>query len=373
MPKLPDDRIPKHRRHVNGQGVITLSGQDFYTGPWGESAGLDRKDAAVAAWIARGRRPAVRVAGLAVSGLAAEYLAWARPRFVKRGSGTSHMDRIERVVGWLVASHGDRPAADFSAMDLHAMKIAWCNPAPGKRRKSRRTAAQYAREVVALYKWGSARKFVPASIAMEMANLEPLSARDGAVNPPRRLSAPPEDVADALAELPEVPAAIVRLMLITGMRPAEACYLNARDIDRSGEVWTYRVAAEANKTEHRDRPRVVYLGPRAQALLGPLLDAAPASGWVFRPRAGTRRRLPYLPGSLTKVIRYYLRENGIAHFSPNQLRHSALSRVYAELGIAAAQAAGGHASPRTTLIYIDPDISSAAEREAARRAALELG
>ncbi len=52
------------------------------------------------------------------------------------------------------------------------------------------------------------------------------------------------------------------------------------DIDRSGETWTYR--PESHKTEHHDRDRVVFIGPKAQAVLLRYLARDP-SMYCFRP------------------------------------------------------------------------------------------
>ena len=69
------------------------------------------------------------------------------------------------------------------------------------------------------------------------------------------------------------------------------------DIDTTGPVWEYR--PRRHKTEHHnddgnpDLDRVVYLGPKRQAVLRPLLPADPQA-YVFSPRrseaAAERRR-----------------------------------------------------------------------------------
>ena len=59
------------------------------------------------------------------------------------------------------------------------------------------------------------------------------------------------------------------------------------DFDRSGDVWEYR--PRRFKTEYHnddgtpDLDRVVYIGPKAQAVLKPLLPENPTT-YVFSPR-----------------------------------------------------------------------------------------
>jgi integrase len=72
-----------------------------------------------------------------------------------------------------------------------------------------------------------------------------------------------------LPHLPPVTADMVRFQLLTGARPGEVCSLTPGAVDRSGDVWEYRV--EGHKTEHHGRTRVVYIGPEAQAVLRPYL------------------------------------------------------------------------------------------------------
>ncbi len=63
---------------------------------------------------------------------------------------------------------------------------------------------------------------------------------------------------------------MVRLQLLTGMRPGEICKLRPCDIDRSSDIWEYK--PRSHKTEHHGRSRIVFMGPEAQALLTPYLE-----------------------------------------------------------------------------------------------------
>lgn len=62
---------------------------------------------------------------------------------------------------------------------------------------------------------------------------------------------------------------MVKLQLLTGMRPGEICEMRGCDIDVSGKVWTYRPAS--HKNAHHGHDRTVYLGPQAQRLVEPFL------------------------------------------------------------------------------------------------------
>ena len=83
---------------------------------------------------------------------------------------------------------------------------------------------------------------------------------------------------------------MVRLQLLTGMRPAEVCLLRPRDITigKSG-TWTYRPST--HKTEHRGRERKIFIGPEGQEVLRRFLDRDP-DAFCFSPRESVGKRGP---------------------------------------------------------------------------------
>jgi hypothetical protein len=62
-------------------------------------------------------------------------------------------------------------------------------------------------------------------------------------------------------------AAMMRLELLSGMRPGEVCDLTMRGLDMSGKVWGYTPAT--HMTSHHGHSRTIYLGPQSQEILRP--------------------------------------------------------------------------------------------------------
>ena len=93
---------------------------------------------------------------------------------------------------------------------------------------------------------------------------------------------PVEDtlVEATLPHLPEIVADMVRFQRLTGCRPGEVCQLRPMDLDRTGDVWTYRPGS--HKTEHHGRERVIFIGPKAQAVIRPYL-LRDATAYCFSP------------------------------------------------------------------------------------------
>jgi len=377
MPRLKDGQLPKHTRHSSGQGRVVLSGETHYTGAWGPleepcAECKARYDELIGKWFVAGKRPlGLNEKGDTIGGLSRKYQAYGVARFRKRGEMTTHARRILRVCNMVRMVHERTLVTEFRPKDFKGLRAAWVAT------RSRKTVNSYAEVVVDMIRWGVAEDLVHPDILARLRAVDPLTKFDvGKPDPPRKLSVSPEELAWAVERIPKPACDILRLLDATGMRPGEACAMNLRDLDRSGECWVYRVTADYNKTEHHDRPRVVFLGPKAQSILEPYVERAERSshGWIFTPRFGRRAgKEPYLPFALAEHLRDTLREHGKPVWTANALRHGAATRIRKAEGLEATRAVLGHSSPQTTLVYIDPEAHTADERESARRTALAMG
>src|SRR5436190_9396500 len=111
---------------------------------------------------------------------------------------------------------------------------------------------------------------VPGTLVAELREVEPLLRGKTAARETNRVrSIPPAHVEPVLPLLSRQVKAMVELQLITAMRPGEVCAMRTCDIDTTTKPWTYRPAA--HKTEHHGHERIIHLGPKAQAIVAPLL------------------------------------------------------------------------------------------------------
>ena len=191
------------------------------------------------------------------------------------------------------------------------------------------------------------------------------------------------------------------------------------DVDRSKPVWEYRPAS--HKTQHHDKERIIFIGPKAQEVLRPYLSR-PAENYCFSPAEAvqqllasrhTARRTPptygntpgsnrksrpkrkpsnwYVKDSYNKAIqrgcevafdmpaelrsiskelpeheqerlRKRAAEWRAEHcWSPNQLRHAAGTEIRRQFGLEAAQVVLGHAKADVTQVYAERDRALAVE------------
>ncbi len=203
------------------------------------------------------------------------------------------------------------------------------------------------------------------------------------------------------ATLPHLPGPVRGLVLFmwnTAARVGEAVQLRTRDVDMGGEVWLF--APAQHKLLHRDKPRIIAIGPECQAVLRPFVKLDPDAFW-FSPKdaleeqrrlAGEQRETRRWPSHMARyareaaarerrVVGDHYDARSVAHairracktaevkpWSAHGLRHAALSRIRREKGIEAAAAIAGHSAVGMTEHY-----SHEAAKVLALRVAAEVG
>lgn len=266
---------------------------------------------------------------------------------------------------------GQLPADEFSPELLYHVQQTLA--AEGKRTR------QNINEVVAatkqLYDWAAepVRKHVDQSIADGLRCVKPLKYSRSPAPEQREIASAPEDAVHlTIMQADPFLADLVEVMWWTGMRPGEACSMCISRIDTSrGEAgWIYQPAEF--KTEHHgpNHVRPVPIGPNAQRVLLPRMAEAKSGGrdWLFEWRKwsgefveGKRRYVlagkPVPVSRAGQMLRDCHATHGIEHFTLNQLRHAAATRLDRLEDERAAATVLGHASPATTRkFYIDRDV-----------------
>jgi integrase len=183
--------------------------------------------------------------------------------------------------------------------------------------------------------------------------------------------------------------AMVQLQLFTGMRPGEVLIMRGCDLNMTGKVWEY--VPQSHKTEHHGKQRIIFLGPKAQAVIRPFLKTD-LQAYLFSPRdvrgepiEGCQRQ----PGEcynrdayrnaikrgfakammpreyrINKKLsaderkrRRRLQKEWMAEncWHPHQIRHTAATAIRREADIDTARTVLGHSSVRVTELYAERD------------------
>jgi integrase len=264
--------------------VVTLSGKDHYLGHFGSPESREAYDRLLAEWLASRRRPAH--AGcepadlISINELLVAYWEHVRRYYVKAGEPTSEQDTIRQALRPVRQLYGGINATDFSPLALKAVRQAmiergWC----------RTFINRQVNRVKKMFAWAAENDLVPIQVYQALAHVAGLRrGRTEAREKPPVRPVPDELVEQVLPHLSPTFATMVQLQRLTGMRPQEIILMRAVDIETSDpRCWIYR--PHRHKSEHQERERKIFLGPRAQELLRSFLDREPTD-YLFQPQAG---------------------------------------------------------------------------------------
>jgi integrase len=289
MPRLTR-KIPAYRhRKARNLAVVTLDGRDNYLGPYGSPESKKEYDRLVAEWLAADRHVPtspgnVATTALTVDELLLRYWRFAEGHYLRDGRPTRELDNIRDAVRPVRRLYGDTPAAEFRPSNLKAIVRAMVVDG-----LCRSTINYRVGKIRRMFRWAVENELVEASVYQALMAVSGLRKGKGSVresSPVRPV--PVEDVEAVLPFLTVPVAGLVRLQLLTGMRPGEAVAMKAEDLDRSGAVWIYRPAS--HKTEGYDRARAIPIGPKAQEVLKPFLNGADEGSHLFSPRVAVEAR-----------------------------------------------------------------------------------
>lgn len=299
------------------------------------------------------------------------FAAWARDHYRgPDGRPTGEAANLADAVRELLDLYGDTEARSFGPRALQIVREAMI--AAGLSRGTINARVGRIRRVV---RWAVAEELVPAEVLAGLAAVLPLQPGRSAAREAEPVRAVPDQHVWAVCELlPPSLRAMVTAHYWMGCRPQDICGLRPRDLDQSGRVWVYR--PDRHKTAWRGLRRTIWIGPRAQEALGPYLTLR-LDACVFSPRLAlterygaceTHRHQPvadprthrrvgdrWTTKAYAQAIADACEAAGVPRWSPNQLRHNALSRIRRQFGRDAARLVAGHTDARTTDIYTEEE------------------
>lgn len=412
--------LPAYCLHrASGQAVVRLDGRDIYLGKHDSKESRAEYDRLVGEWLAAGRRLAVDPASITIAELLAAYLRHANSYYRNPdGTPSRELERIKLSMSPLSRLYSRTPVAAFTPLMLKAIRLKMVDDG----RLARKTINDRINSMRRIFRWGVSEGIVKPDVLHGLQAVDGLRLGRSEARESKPVMAVPEQtvLATILHTSPQV-AAMVRLQLLTGMRPGEVCRMRTCDIDTTGNLWTYTPAT--HKTAWHGHKRVVYLGPKAQDILKPLLKLdtrafiftpAESDAWRREQRhlkrttpngygnnVGTnqkrrpkkkpgecydawsyRRAIDYacrlafpLPASLARrkgesIAEWKARLTGqeTAEVSgwrrehswhPHQLRHTAATELRKTYGIEAAQVILGHKTLAVTEIYAEKNVEAA--------------
>ncbi len=378
MPRKP----PKYMLHrPSGQARVRIGGRDFYLGPFDSPESYKEYDALLAKYLTGKLTPTPT--GITISRLAVDFVAFARGYYLKDGQQTAEVHCIQMALKPLVRIYGADKVDSFGPLKLKAVRdemirLNW----------ARKTINKAIERITRMLRWGTENECVDPSVYQACRAVTGLRRGRCTARETDPIQPVLQKDIDAVEPFVSRPVwAMIQLQLCTGMRPGEVCILRARDIDQSGDVWTYQ--PETHKTAHHGRQRFVFIGPRGQEVLKPFLAGVKDNGFVFRPDVAEQarnqlrraaRKSPMTPSqakrvqkespkkcageryqrtSYTRAITRACRLAKIAEWAPNRLRHNAATELRKQHGLEGTRTVLGHSTTDMTEVYAEIDYDKA--------------
>jgi integrase len=416
--------VPSYRLHKQSrQAIVTLSDplgnrRDILLGKHGTPESRQEYARVLAEWEAHGRRlPGLAAIqkGLSINELILAYWRHAERYYVKDGQPTSEQGTIRHALRFLKQLYGNTPAADFGPLALKAVRQAMTEHVITRKLRdengtiqvkvlhrglTRRLINKQMSRIKRMFAWAVEEELLSVTVHQALRCVKGLKKGKGQAREKPRIGPVPDAFVDAVLPLvPPTVRAMIEVQRLCGGRPQDIVQMRAVDIDMTAPVWEYR--PRRYKTEHHneddnpDRERIIFLGPRAQAVLRPHLPLN-VTHYIFSPvraeqarnaQRRRERRSPMTPSqakrgprkrkaplrdhydvtSYRKAIRRACLKAGIPVWFPLQLRHSRGTEIRKRYGLEASQAVLGHSELGVTQVYAEVD------REAAKRVMGEIG
>ena len=193
------------------------------------------------------------------------------------GTPSGELVNLKVAIRPLRKLYGETPARDFGPLALRAVRDEMVRS--GLARTSVNARVNRIRRA---FRWAASVELVPVAVVQALATVAGLQAgRTDARETDPIGPVPAGDVERTLPHLSRTVAGMVRLQLLTGMRPGEACMIRGRDLTpRRARLWTYRPAS--HKTAWRGKRREIVLGPKASRHGREFLTSDP-DAYLFRP------------------------------------------------------------------------------------------
>ncbi len=314
--------------------------------------------------------PAVSTDNLSVSEALDLYATFARTRYADQRTRS----RIHAAIEAACEVHATTAASAFRGRALRDVRDALISRKPAL---SRTYINHLTSRLKTAFTWLAAEEYVSADVLHSLRAVRALERGRGGVERPKVSPIDQATVDATLAYASPTLAAMIRVQQLTGMRPGELCVMRGQDLARRPDsaievpgtgrrvsalvadgklVWLY--VPSGHKNLWRGKPRIIAIGPAAQALLRPWL----VEGFLFL----TEKGKPFSTADYGNAIARACRRAGVPRFGPNRLRHTAATEAAERFDPATAAALLGH-SPGSTIIdtYCEQSLKKAAGAAAA--------
>jgi integrase len=335
---MPRNALPAYRFFKpRNLAFVDVAGKRHYLGPYGSPESREKYDRIIAEYLASNRNPVPETTETTVADLILAFMDHANVHYRRRdGTPTREADNFREALKPVLRIYGETPARNFKALALRTVRDGMIRSG-----LARTTINARVNKIRHAFRWAVSFEMIPSDVIHSLESLDGLrDSRSEAREPDKIKPVPVEAVEATLPHMPAMAAIMVRLQLLTGMRVGDVLRMSGDEIT---ENWEYKPTH--HKNTHRGHTRTIVLGPKSQEILKPILTSGPL--------------FPYDRRTYRQAIVRACKKAKVADWTPLQLRHTFGTRVRAEFGLEASQAALGHAKADVTQRYAECNVSLA--------------
>lgn len=268
---------------------------------------------------------------LTISGLVAWWRDYARDYYPAISKQPVHIDYAVRALEELF---GSRPAAEFSPVDLKAVRKLLIS-----RGQCRKTVNVRAKQIQFVFKQAVSECLIDQSVWQALVSVQPIGRdRENAIDYEPALPVGLAVFEQTLKHTAPIHAAALRVQLLTGMRSGELLTMRPQDVDISQRHWIYQIAD--HKTKKHIGPKLIGIPEPAAKILA-----------EHMPRQICDRFFAWSVNRHRKRTIAAIEKAGVKHWYPHQLRHTMSTIAKQKIGLEGAQTLLGHTDTKTTEIY----------------------
>lgn len=253
------------RHKATGQARCRINGRDVYLGAYDSPEAHERYDDLVAEWL-RGQGNAHNYA-LTVDELCLLYLEHCQQHYRKAGEVTSEYSAVTQALRHLVNLCGSSRAREFGPKMLKQTREKMIEVG-----LVRNSINQHTGRIRRMFKWSVAEELIPTTVLVGLQAVGGLRAGRTSAKESDPIRPVSQHLIDAVRPFVSRQVwALIQLQILTGARSGELLPMRGCDLNTQGKVWEY--VPEHHKTEHYGKRRIIFLGPRAQAVVREFLKS----------------------------------------------------------------------------------------------------
>jgi integrase len=381
---------------ASGQAVVDIAGKTYYLGEHNSKQSKTKYSRLIAEYFASPEAFTVSKSDPTIAELLLAYAKHCQTFYGK--APTSEWWRVKPVLKACKDLYADIRVDEFGPLQFRAVRQNLLDglhvPKEKRRRLSRRYVNALMDRLRRCFRWGVSESIVPVAVYQALKAVEGLKAgkEPKVVDLPQREGVSDSVVEKTLPHLPPMLADVVRLQRLLGCRPSEILSVRAGMVIKSTDVW--EIPLVQHKNASKGKSRVLYCGPKAQAILAKYIDGCGDNELLFSPKRSeylrrtakrktslscgnrpgksntprkTRRTLrdSYSPGAYANAVRRACLKAGVERWSPYRLRHAKAAELQEQSDIESVKVTLGHSQIKMSEHYAKQDRKRA--REAARK------